>query len=277
MVLRGGFGLTYFPTNMHSPALFRNPPFISAYGGPTINLGPSGGVPTLFLSDGFPSPEAVSSTNPPGAIAGVDQNFKAMRTRQFNAILEKELGATTSYPRLCRLAVRQSRRLGSGRAARITTSRRGAGNVQTRRPYFSRLPLATNITMRESKYHQWYDSLQLQFQRRYRAGLMFTTHYTWANGEWDSWAPWDISITERFPNPLLIQHRFVVTAAYELPGKNLGGPAGAVLGGWQANVGAFVQSGLPYDISNAVSRTNTGAPIVRTWCVIRTSRRISGR
>jgi hypothetical protein len=30
MVLRGGFGLTYFPTNMHSPALFRNPPFISA-------------------------------------------------------------------------------------------------------------------------------------------------------------------------------------------------------------------------------------------------------
>jgi hypothetical protein len=97
MVLRGGFGLTYFPTNMHSPALFRNPPFISAYGGPTINLGPSGGVPTLFLSDGFPSPEAVSSTNPPGAIAGVDQNFKAMRTRQFNAILEKELGATTSY------------------------------------------------------------------------------------------------------------------------------------------------------------------------------------
>jgi hypothetical protein len=22
--------------------------------------------------------------------------------------------------------------------------------------------------------------------------------------EWDSWAPWDISIIERFPNPLLI-------------------------------------------------------------------------
>jgi len=50
----------------------------------------------------------------------------------------------------------------------------------------------------------------------------------------------------------------VATVSYELPGQNLGGPAGAILGGWQANVGAFVQSGLPYDISNAVSRTNTG-------------------
>ena len=28
-VLRGGWGLSYFPTNMHSPALFRNPPFTS--------------------------------------------------------------------------------------------------------------------------------------------------------------------------------------------------------------------------------------------------------
>ena len=260
MVLRGGFGLTYFPTNMHSPALFRNPPFISAYGGPTINLGPSGGVPTLFLSDGFPLPEPVSFTNPPGAIAGVDQNFKAMRTRQFNAILEKEVGSNNVVS-IGYVGSRSDRAVGSvlgAGGANYNLAPLAAGNVQTRRPYFSRLPLATNITMRESKYHQWYDSLQLQFQRRYRAGLMFTTHYTWANGEWDSWAPWDISITERFPNPLLIRHRFVATVSYELPGQNLGGAAGALLGGWQANLGAFAQSGLPYDISNAVSRTNTG-------------------
>jgi len=260
MVLRGGFGLTYFPANMHSPALFRNPPFISAYGGPTINLGPSGGVPTLFLSDGFPVPEPASATNPPGAIAGVDQNFKAMRSRQFNAILEKEVGANNVVS-VGYVGSRTDRAVGSNLGAggaNYNLAPMAAGNIQTRRPYFSRLPLATNITMRESKFHQWYDSLQVQFQRRYTSGLMFTTHYTWANGEWDSWAPWDISIIERFPNPLLIRHKWVVTAAYELPGKNLGGPAGAVLGGWQANVAAFVQSGLPYDITNAVSRTNTG-------------------
>jgi hypothetical protein len=259
MVVRGGWGLTYFPTNMQSPALFRNPPFLSAYGGPTINLGPSGGVPTLFLADGFPAPVPASATNPSGAIAAVAQNFKAMRTQQFNAVLEKEFAGNAVS--IGYLGSRSARAVGSGLgapAANYNLAPMAAGNIQTRRPYFSALPLATNITVRESKYHQWYDSLQVQFQRRYRAGLMLTTHYTWANGEWDGWAPWDITITERFPNPLLIRHKWVVTAAYELPGRNLGGAAGHVLGGWQANIAAFVQSGLPYDISNAVSRTNTG-------------------
>ena len=259
MVVRGGWGLTYFPTNMQSPALFRNPPFLSAYGGPTINLGPSGGVPTLFLTDGFPAPVPASATNPSGAIAAVDSNFKAMRTQQFNAILEKEFAGnavSVGY-----LGSRSSRAVGTGLgapAANYNLAPMAAGNIQTRRPYFSALPLVTNITLRESKFHQWYDSLQVQFQRRYRAGLMLTTHYTWASGEWDGWAPWDITITERFPNPLLIRHKWVVTAAYELPGKSLQGAAGHLLGGWQANIAAFVQSGLPYDVTNAVSRTNTG-------------------
>ena len=64
MVLRGGWGLTFFPTNMHSPALFRNPPFISIYSGPTINTGPTGGVPTIFLADGFPQPEPADGRQP---------------------------------------------------------------------------------------------------------------------------------------------------------------------------------------------------------------------
>ena len=106
---------------------------------------------------------------------------------------------------------------------------------------------------------------------------MFTTHYTWANGEWDSWAPWDISITERFPNPLLIRHRFVATVSYELPGQNLGGAAGALLGGWQANVGAFVQADCRTTSATRCHAPIPVAPIVRTWCVTRTSRRMSGR
>ena len=75
---------------MHSPALFRNPPFTSNYPGPTINLGPSGLVPTLFLSDPLPDPQPASATNLVGAIAAVDENFKSMRIQQFNVILEKE-------------------------------------------------------------------------------------------------------------------------------------------------------------------------------------------
>jgi hypothetical protein len=130
--------------------------------------------------------------------------------------------------------------------------------------------------MRESKYHQWYDSLQLQFQRRYRAGLMFTTHYTWANGEWDSWAPWDISITERFPNPLLIQHRFVVTAAYELPARTSADRRVRCSAAGKPTSGRSCRADCRTTSQRGVTHQYRGTDR-RTWCVIRTSRRISGR
>jgi hypothetical protein len=132
------------------------------------------------------------------------------------------------------------------------------GNVQTRRPFFGDFPGVTNINVRESRFRQWYDALQLVFQRRYQAGLSLATHYTFAHGEWESWAPWDISIVERFTAPLDIRHKYVFQATYELPRPSGGGIVGHVLGGWQVNASAFWQSGLPFDVTNAVARTNTG-------------------
>jgi hypothetical protein len=259
MVLRGGWGLTYFPTNMHSPALFRNPPFTSAYAGPTINLGPSGGVPTLFLSDGFPAPEPADAVNPRGPIAAVDLNFKATRTQQFNVVLEKEFGGNVAS--IGYVGSRSDRAVGGNLGApgaNYNLAPLGPGNIQTRRPYFSQLPLVTNITRRESRFNQWYDALQLVFQRRYQGGLSLQGHYTFAHGEWESWAPWDITVIERYTQPLDVRHKYVFQATYELPGRSMTGAAGQVLGGWQINTSAFWQSGLPFDVTNAASRTNTG-------------------
>jgi len=261
MVLRGGWGLSYFPTNMHSPALFRNPPFISAWPGPTINLGPSGGVPTLFLRDGFPAPEPANAVSPSGAIAAVDSDFKSTRIQQFNLVLEKEFGGnvvSVGY-----VGSRTDRWIGGNSGApgrNYNTPAIGPGNIQTRRPFFSTLPSVTNITVRESEYRAWFDSLQLVFQRRYRAGLSVSTHYTYAVGEWESWVPWNPARNELFRSPNEIRHKYVLTATYELPGQGLPGAAGAVLGGWQINASAFWQSGLPFDVTNGAPRTNTGAP-----------------
>ena len=260
MVLRGGWGLSYFPTNMHSPALFRNPPFISSWPGPTINLGPSGGVPTLFLNDGFPAPEPANAVNPSGAIAAVDFDFKSTRIQQFNVVLEKEFSGNVAS--IGYVGSRTDRWVGgtSGAPGRnYNTPPVGPGNIQTRRPYFPVLPNVTNITVRESKYDASFDSLQLMFQRRLRNGLSLSTHYTYAVGEWESWVPWDPARSESFRSPNEIRHKYVVTATYELPGSSMQGIAGSVLGGWQLNVNAFWQSGLPFDVTNGAARTNTGA------------------
>jgi hypothetical protein len=260
MVLRGGWGLTYFPTNMHSPAQFRNPPFISSYAGPIVNTGPQGLPPTVFLSTPLPEPQPASATNLVGPIAAVDQNFKAMRVNQFNVILEKEFGgnvASVGY-------------LGS-RTDRAVGTNLGAGgenyniplpgnypNLQSARPFFSTHPRVTNVTLRESKYKTWFDSVQLVFQRRYRAGLTLGTHYTWSTGDWSGWAPWDHTIVERFPSPNVLTHKWVLQSTYEIPTGDLTGVAHGFLGGWQVNASAFWQSGLPFDVTSAVALVGNG-------------------
>jgi hypothetical protein len=101
--------------------------------------------------------------------------------------------------------------------------------------------------------------LQLVFQRRYSGGLSVNSNYTLAQAEWDSFVPWDPTQIERFDAPGDIRHRVVFSATYELPWRDQRGFTGKVLGGWQVNTVAFYQTGLPFDVTNAAARTNTGA------------------
>ncbi len=105
-----------------------------------------------------------------------------------------------------------------------------------------------------------YNAAQFMFNRRYRGGLTMTSHYTLAHSRQDTPVPWDFSQfewgdTQQFD----VRHRFVLTAAYELPfGKDLTGVAHGFLSNWQINGTAYLQSGVAYTVVNATSRTNTG-------------------
>jgi hypothetical protein len=253
-VLRGGYGISYFPANMLSGSYLKNPPFTANYG-PVTNTAASGLVPNLRLSDGLP-PLANNSdlTNLSGSVIAVASDFKSNRIQQFSVALDQEFGENV-------VSVSYIGALGDNLAVQPNYNLAPAapGAVQPRRPYFSLYPNLSGVSIfdnvSESKYH----ALQVVFQRRYHSGLSFNTHYTLAHGETLAPTTWDVSQLEWSDTPLDIRHRWVVTANYELPwGSSLTGLAAGFAKGWQINASAYYQTGLPFTVTNAAARTNTG-------------------
>jgi len=256
MVLRGGWGLAYFPNNKNSGAYMKNPPFTANYG-PITSAAASNGVPNMFLKDGLPVVTFASPDQPIGNVIGTDINFKSDRAQQFNLMAEKEFSGnvvTVGY------IGSRGDRLNLGLAVNYNLAPVGTGSVQARRPYFAQYPQMTNVNILSNLGKSTYNAWQFAFNRRYRDGLTMTSHYTWSHSRQFTPVPWDFSQmewgdTQQFDVP----HRFVATANYELPwGKSLTGVAHGFLAAWQVNVTAYLQSGVAYTVVNATSQSNTG-------------------
>ncbi len=121
-------------------------------------------------------------------------------------------------------------------------------------------PHMTGLTeQRQPIGKNWYNSVQLKFERRFSKGLMFNTHYEWSHtltkdwmkNEFDAEPTWRESDESR-------PHRWVSTFIYELPfgkGKPIFDESrliGAVLGGWQVGSIFQVQSGECIDFGNQI-------------------------
>jgi outer membrane receptor protein involved in Fe transport len=253
MVLRGGWGLSYFPGNVASPSYLKNPPFTANYG-PIISTAASNGTPNVRLGDGLPPLATNSLSDLSGALIATALDFKANRVQQFNMILEKELGGnvvSAGYvgSRGDQLATNPN----------INLAPAGAGAVQPRRPFATAYPNVSNIAVFLNQGESHYDAMQLVFQRRYNAGVSFNTHYTLAHATSLGPTAWDWQALEWSDSANDIRHRWVGTANYDIPwGRDLKGVAGGVLAGWQVNLSAFWQSGLPFTVTNAAARMNTG-------------------
>ena len=256
MVLRGGYGLAYYPNNKNAGAFMKNPPFTANYG-PNTSLAASGGVPNLLLKDGLPAVVFANPDQPTGNVIGTDINFKSDRAQQFNLMLEKEFSGnvvTVGY------MGSRGDRLQLGVAMNYNLAPAGAGGVNQRRPYFSQYPQMANVNILSNVGKSTYNAWQFVFNRRYRGGLTATSHYTWSHSRQYTPVPWDFSKfewgdTQQFD----VRHRFVATASYELPwGKELTGVAHGFLALWQVNLTGYLQSGVAYTVVNATSRTNTG-------------------
>jgi len=252
-VVRGGYGITYFPGNTASTSYLKNPPFTANYG-PVTSTGASGLVPNVRLADGLPPVATNDLSNLGGALIATGLDFKANRVHQFNAMIERQLGDNV-------VSVGYVGQRGHGMAInpQINFAPAAAGAVQPRRVFAAAFPNVTNIQLWTNQGKTQYDALQLIFQRRYHQGLTFNTHYTFARAQQYTFAPWSGYVFEWSDAALDVRHRWVLTANYELPwGKSLTGVAGGVLRGWQVNSVAFWQGGFPFTVTNAAARMNTG-------------------
>jgi outer membrane receptor protein involved in Fe transport len=252
-VVRGGYGLSYFPGNYMSQSFLKSAPFTSTYG-PVISNGASGGAPSVFLRDGLPPPAATDITVPSGTFQAEQLDFKNTRTQQYNVFYERELGRNVfGAGYLGWKADHVAQYLGNVDLAPV-----GPGTIQPRRAFFSTLPNVSSIPLISSDYEGTYNAMQLVFQRRQSAGLTVSSNYTLSHAVSTNAAPWDVSIVERYDSDFDVRHRFVFSANYELPFlKSAQGVARAALAGWQINTVASWQSGVPLNIVNGTARANT--------------------
>lgn len=252
-VVRGGFGLSYFPGNFAAGSLLKNPPFVSSFG-PVTSDATIGQAPTLFLNEGMPLPVFADHLDVRGNVGGTAFDFKPTRVQQYNVAVEKDFGGnvvTVGY------VGSYSDRLVGG--VNYNQPAPGPGAVQARRPLVDLLPNAGNVTLSSTIYNAYYNALQLQFRRQYRGGLSFSTSYTLGKSEQTAAKPWAAFEIERFNRDNDVRHRVVAQATYELPYRSgNGGALDAVFADWQVNAVAVFNTGLPFNVTNATARANTG-------------------
>ncbi|MDR3714369.1 MAG: carboxypeptidase regulatory-like domain-containing protein [Puia sp.] len=250
VVLRGGYGLTYFPGNVSSAAALVNAPYNFSYG-PVSNV---------LLSTGMPEPVASDPDDPVGTLTGEQKNFRSGVLQQFNLNLQKPIG-----PNVLSLAyIGQLGRHLPQELPNLALPTPCAGTYPCSSiPFASTVPDVDDIQWTQTEGTSSYHAMQASFLRRYSHGLDVSSNYTWAHGIDDAstisnnyaagiyLAPSKISTYDRGNSDLDIRHRFIATVNYQLPfGKSLTGAAKRILDEWQAN-GIFVwETGQPYTIIN---------------------------
>jgi len=267
-VLRGGFGISFFPPVNGNSQGMRNGNYVS-----TLSYSTTPATVNNRLSDGLPTPVPDNPLNPVG---GATLNVFSMQNRvpyvqQFNLTVEREIAAglvwSVSYVGAL------SRKIAM--VAEIDQALPGAGTIQPRRAYYSLLPGVSSIQEMYTAGTADYHSLQTSFEHRFAKGWNLITNYTYGHLIDDHPCRGGCKMgSEAGPFPVMssnrrldrgnsdidLRHRWSLMASYAPSfAAGLHGVAGALARGWQLNAIAVMQSGGTFTIQNSSARANTGS------------------
>ena len=285
LVIRGGYGLSFFPGNYTSNADLKNAPFVSVFspncqsalavqienmhtGFNPATTTPScatvTGAPTTFDA-GLPLPAAQTLSSNALSFTAEAPNFRSALIQQFNLQVEKQFGANV-------LTIGYVGNIGQHLPETINdinvpkpfdpATSTGA------RPLSGLLPNLAGVGYLQSEGISNYNALQTSFQRRFSKGLAFDANYTWgkamsditgfsAEGGGRSWGNADPTRIRQIEYGVAendIQNRFALSLNYQFQyGKEWTGWKKQMLAGYQVNTIAVWQSGKPFDIVNGGS------------------------
>jgi hypothetical protein len=267
-ILRGGFGISFFPPVAGNSQGMRNGNFVS-----TLNYTTTPSAVNNQFSSGLPYPVPDNPVNPTG---GITLNVFSMPNRipyveQFNLTFQREIvsGLVWNVSYVGAL----SRKLAF--VAEIDQAPPGPGTVQPRRYYYGLLPGVSSIQEMYTGAIANYHSLQTSLEHRFSKGFNLQTNYTFGHVIDDAPCRGGCkSGSTAGPFPLLsanrrldrgnsdidLRQRFAVMVSYQ-PSlfKNRKGVAGVLMNGWQFNAVGAMQTGQTFSIQNSSARDNTGS------------------
>jgi hypothetical protein len=255
-VIRGGYGISYYPTQISLSILLANPP--TAFQSTCI------GIACIGLP--LPFPTTPSTTNLSGSLSYAAPNLNTSLLQMWNVALQQEVGNnvfTLAYV---------------GEAGRdqlfVTTPNvpNPNGPYPTQIPgppppltTATALPNVGTIAGYLPQAVSNYNAMQASFARRFSHGLSFNANYTWAHGLTDSYSSSGETLAGQgllASNPRYdygnsgvdVRNRFAMTLTYIAPfGASATGARALALKGWSGNVISFWQTGLPYTVTSSVT------------------------
>ncbi len=263
-VLRGGFGLTFFPGDSNNSLVLNVPPFgfnsgTVFHAGPlsTTGIGPVVVQPITTLSGGLTSKN----------LRQTDSYLE-----QFNLLLQKEYRGTVFtagyVAELGRHIVDSSPNIDLPDPQGPVP----AGTAAAPLRYATQLPAVNTIDVFSNFGISSYNSAQFSIERRISRGLTANVNYTYAHNLDDilqvfsgdnlgsngfGLQPFNVGRADYGNSPLDIKQRFAGFFSYDIPiGKSGSGLYKAFASGFRLNGLGFWQYGAPFTVTDSTTQAN---------------------
>ena len=257
-VVRGGFGLTFFPGDSNNNLIINNPPF-GFNSGTVVHAGPL-------------SVQGIGAiTNTPtiggGVIAKVQKQTDSY-LEQFNLLVQREYRGTVFTAGY----VGELGRHIIDSAPNIDLPNPSGTAVTPALRYAAQLPATNTINVYGNFGTSSYNSAQFSLERRTSHGLTVNLNYTFAHTLDDELSvfsgdgigsngfglqPFNISRADYGNSPLDIKQRFAGFFSYDIPtGKSGSTLYKAAAGGFRFNGIGFWQDGQPFTVTDSTLLAN---------------------